>query len=182
MDEKTRVRSLVRLYINPPPLLLHLRTPHDPKANHSGKDEIWAIALLASCLAILGARAQQGGDVSSVISKAQFDQLLKHRNDPACPARGFYTYDAFAAAARSFPAFGTTGDRDTRFREVAAFLAQTSHETTGGWSTAPDGPYAWGYCHVEERDRSRDYCDRQSGWPCAPGKKYYGRGPIQITQ
>lgn len=142
---------------------------------------LWAVALLASCLAVLGASAQQGGDVSSVISRAQFDQLLKHRNDQACPAKGFYTYDAFVAAAKSFPGFGTTGTRDTRYQEVAAFLAQTSHETTGGKKGAPDGPYAWGYCFVEERDRSRDYCDPKSGWPCAPGRKYYGRGPIQIT-
>ncbi|KAK3413699.1 hypothetical protein EUGRSUZ_I02246 [Eucalyptus grandis] len=143
---------------------------------------LWAVALLASCLAILSAGAQQRGDVSSVISRAQFDQLLKHRNDQACPAKGFYTYDAFVAATRSFPGFGTTGTRDTRYQEVAAFLAQTSHETTGGSKGAPDGPYAWGYCFVEERERSRDYCDPKSGWPCAPGRKYYGRGPIQITQ
>lgn len=57
--------------------------------------------------------------------------MLKHRNDGACPAKGFYTYDAFIAAAKSFGAFATTGDADTRKREIAAFLAQTSHETTG---------------------------------------------------
>ncbi|KAI6700234.1 hypothetical protein NL676_014558 [Syzygium grande] len=112
----------------------------------------WAFALLASCLAVLSANAQRGDDVSSIISRAQFDQLLKHRNDPACPAKGFYTYDAFVAAMRSFPGLQDHRHRDTRFREVAAFLAQTSHETTGGSRDAPDGPYAWGYCHVEERD------------------------------
>ena len=31
----------------------------------------------------------------------------------------------------SFGGFGTTGDVNTRKRELAAFLAQTSHETTG---------------------------------------------------
>lgn len=34
-------------------------------------------------------------------------------------------------AARSFAAFGTTGDVNTRKRELAAFFGQTSHETTG---------------------------------------------------
>ncbi|KAK3413704.1 hypothetical protein EUGRSUZ_I02269 [Eucalyptus grandis] len=131
---------------------------------------LWAVALLASCLAVLSASAQQGGDASS------------HRNDQACPAKGFYTYDAFVAIARSFPGFGTTDTWDTRYQEVAAFLAQTSHEITGGSKGAPDGHYAWGYCFVEERDRSRDYCDPQSGWLSAPGRKYYGRGPIQISQ
>lgn len=74
-----------------------------------------------------------GGDVSGLISRATFNQLLKHRNDAGCPAKGFYTYDAFVAAAKSFPAFGTTGDATVRKREIAAFLAQTSHETTGGF-------------------------------------------------
>uniref|UniRef100_A0ACD6AEL6 Uncharacterized protein n=1 Tax=Avena sativa TaxID=4498 RepID=A0ACD6AEL6_AVESA len=86
--------------------------------------------------------------------------MLLHRNDRACQAKGFYTYDAFIAAANSFPGFGAIGSADVQKREVAAFLAQTSHETTGGWATAPDGPYSW---------------------PCTPGKKYYGRGPIQLS-
>ncbi|CAK9157223.1 unnamed protein product [Ilex paraguariensis] len=71
------------------------------------------------------------GDVGSIISKTQFDQMLKHRDDAACPGKGFYTYDAFVAAAKSFGSFGTTGATDIRKREIAAFLAQTSHETTG---------------------------------------------------
>ncbi|TVU12884.1 hypothetical protein EJB05_46550, partial [Eragrostis curvula] len=121
------------------------------------------------------------GGVGSIISSALFDQMLLHRNDAACPAKGFYTYSAFITAANAFPAFGTTGDADTRKREVAAFLAQTSHETTGGWPTAPDGPYSWGYCFKEERDTSNAYCTPSAQYPCAPGKKYYGRGPIQLT-
>ncbi|GAY59369.1 hypothetical protein CUMW_194020 [Citrus unshiu] len=79
-----------------------------------------------------------GNNIGSLISRDLFEQLLKHRNDAACQGKGFYTYDAFIAAANSFGAFGTTGDTDTRKREIAAFLAQTSHETTGGWPTAPD--------------------------------------------
>nr|8HNF_A Chain A, Anc5, ancestral GH19 chitinase [synthetic construct] len=116
-----------------------------------------------------------------MISRSMFDQLLKHRNDGACPAKGFYTYDAFIAAAKSFPSFGTTGDTDVRKREIAAFLGQTSHETTGGWPTAPDGPYAWGYCFLKEINPSSDYCDPSPQYPCAPGKQYYGRGPIQLS-
>nr|GMC57477.1 chitinase 3-like [Ipomoea batatas] len=79
------------------------------------------------------------GDVSSIISQAVFDDMLKYRDDSRCHAPGFYTYDAFIAAAKSFGEFATTGDLDTRKREVAAFLGQTSHETTGGWDDAPDG-------------------------------------------
>lgn len=105
--------------------------------------------------------------------------MLKHRNENSCPAHGFYTYNAFIAAARSSSGFGTTGDATTRKRELAAFFAQTSHETTGGWATAPDGPYAWGYCFVREQNQAA-YCDSPD-WPCPAGKLYYGRGPIQLT-
>lgn len=119
------------------------------------------------------------GDVSSIITPALFDQMLKYRNDGRCPSNGFYTYNAFISAARSFNGFGTSGDLNTRKRELAAFLAQTSHETTGGWPTAPDGPYAWGYCFVRENNR-QTYCSSNE-WPCPAGRQYYGRGPIQLT-
>ncbi|TQD85796.1 hypothetical protein C1H46_028712 [Malus baccata] len=122
-----------------------------------------------------------GGDISSLVSSSVFDQMLKYRNDGRCPSHGFYKYDAFIAAARSFNGFGTTGDVATRKKELAAFLAQTSHETTGGWASAPDGPYAWGYCFVNERNQDV-YCTPSGQYPCAAGKKYYGRGPIQLTQ
>lgn len=72
-----------------------------------------------------------GSGVDSIISRSLFDDMLKHRNNAACPARNFYTYDAFISAANAFGGFGTTGDLDTRRREIAAFFGQTSHETTG---------------------------------------------------
>jgi chitinase len=75
-----------------------------------------------------------GGDLGSIISSAKFDEMLKHRNDGGCPGKGFYTYNAFISAANAFSGFGTTGDADTRKREIAAFLGQTSHETTGSFN------------------------------------------------
>nr|AAT40738.1 basic chitinase 2-2 [Nepenthes khasiana]AAT40739.1 basic chitinase 2-2 [Nepenthes khasiana] len=125
--------------------------------------------------------SSSGGDPSSLVTRDKFNQMLKHRNDGGCPAKGFYTYDAFIAAAKSFPAFAATGDAATRKREIAAFLAQTSHETTGGWASAPDGPYAWGYCYLREQGNPGSYCVQSAQWPCVAGKKYYGRGPIQIS-
>ncbi|KAJ0039540.1 hypothetical protein Pint_28628 [Pistacia integerrima] len=121
---------------------------------------LWVLAfcILASDLGALA-------DVSSLISKDLFEQILKHRNDAACQAKGFYTYEAFVNAANSFGAFATTGDTNTRKREIAAFLAQTSHETTGGWATAPDGPYAWGYCFKQEQGNPPDYCVANQQWP-----------------
>ena len=38
----------------------------------------------------------------------------------------------------------------------------------GGWPTAPDGQYAWGYCFVREVNKKS-------------GDQYFGRGPIQLT-
>lgn len=72
-----------------------------------------------------------GGDLGSLISESLFDEILLHRNNNNCPAKNFYTYSAFIEAANSFGDFGTKGDTTTRKREIAAFLAQTSHETTG---------------------------------------------------
>ncbi|KAI9100169.1 hypothetical protein K1719_024387 [Acacia pycnantha] len=151
------------------------------------KKMLTVLCVLIMCF-MVGGLAENCGGVSdgenalgSVISKDTFNKMLKHRNDGACQlAKGFYTYEAFIEAAKSFPAFASTGDAATRKREVAAFLGQTSHETTGGWPTAPDGPYAWGYCFKEEKNPGA-YCQASTQYPCAPGKKYYGRGPIQLT-
>lgn len=122
-----------------------------------------AVAIMSSLCCYVS--AQQG--VASIISEDVFNQFLKHRNDAACSAKGFYTYTAFIAAANSFPDFGNNGDLQSRKRELAAFFGQTSQETTGGWATAPDGPYAWGYCFKDQVN---------SG-----GDRYHGRGPIQLT-
>jgi chitinase len=85
-----------------------------------------------------GCQSQCGGagagDLGSIISSAKFDEMLKHRNDGGCPGKGFYTYNAFISAANAFSGFGTTGDADTRKREIATFLGQTSHETTGSFN------------------------------------------------
>ena len=121
-----------------------------------------------------------GSGVGSIITEALFNQMLKYRNDGRCPSNGFYTYNAFIAAAQTFNGFGTTGDVNVRKRELAAFLGQTSQETTGGSANAPDGPYAWGYCFIRERNRAA-YCRPSNEWPCAAGHLYYGRGPIQLT-
>uniref|UniRef100_A0A0A0KMQ0 chitinase n=1 Tax=Cucumis sativus TaxID=3659 RepID=A0A0A0KMQ0_CUCSA len=96
--------------------------------------------------------------VESIITESLFNQMLKYSTDSQCPSNGFYTYNAFITAAQSFPGFGTTGNIVTRKRELAAFFGQTSHETTGrGWASAPDGPYAWGYCFIRERNQDVNY-------------------------
>nr|AUN87466.1 chitinase [Camellia fraterna] len=119
------------------------------------------------------------GDITDLITSSMFDIMLPNRNYSGCDSEDFYTYDAFITAAKSFPTFATTGDTDTRKRELAAFFGQTSHQTTGN---PPGGPYLWGYCYVKQINPS-DNCDQASEaqWPCAPGKQYYGRGPMQLS-
>nr|6LNR_A Chain A, Class-1 chitinase [Simarouba glauca] len=120
--------------------------------------------------------AGDGGENGKIISRDMFDELLKRRNDLDCPARCFYTYNDFIQAAKAFPAFGDTGNDVIRKREIAAFFAQTSHETTGG---SPGGPYQKGYCFKEEVGPGGGYCG--GGYPCPDPGQYYGRGPIQLT-
>lgn len=115
-----------------------------------------------SCLFFLfltGTLAQNAG---SIVTRELFEQMLSFRNNDACPAKGFYTYDAFIAAANSFPGFGTAGDDTARKKEIAAFFGQTSHETNGGSA----GTFTGGYCFVKQIEQS---------------DRYYGRGPIQLT-
>ncbi|CAL0320899.1 unnamed protein product [Lupinus luteus] len=120
--------------------------------------------------------------ISYIITQKLFESIFLHKDDTACPAKNFYTYESFIQASKCFPRFGSVGSLSTRKREIAAFLAQISHETTGGWATAPDGPYAWGLCFKEEVSPQSDYCDSTNKeWPCYPGKTYKGRGPIQLS-
>jgi hypothetical protein len=136
----------------------------------------------AACHAEARYGAGQSSTVAAIVSEELYSSLFLHKDDAACPAKGFYTYASFIRATRKFPRFGATGDLATRKREIAAFLAQISHETTGGWATAPDGPYSWGLCFKEEISPQSSYCDATSKqWPCFPGKSYHGRGPIQLS-
>ncbi|MCL2598931.1 MAG: chitinase [Firmicutes bacterium] len=83
-------------------------------------------------------------------------------------------------------AFLMADDANDRERELAGFFANISHETTGGWATAPDGRFSWGLCWREE-DGYADggnlgYVDASSAdYPPTPGKSYHGRGPIQLS-
>ncbi|WP_195576474.1 chitinase [Paenibacillus sp. 1001270B_150601_E10] len=80
------------------------------------------------------------------------------------------------------------GFKADRKRELAAFLANLSHETGGGWATAPGGPLRWGLFWNENiagrtgQNMSNfvDPASRQQ-YPGAKGKRYYGRGPIMLS-
>ena len=77
--------------------------------------QIFTIAFLVGIFSTGKAQAQ---GVSSIITSSLYDQMLPNQS-------------VSIKAANAFPGFGTTGNVDTRKRELAAFFGQTSHETTG---------------------------------------------------
>lgn len=138
-----------------------------------------------------GAPKTDGGDVmqpapsalSDLVPQSLFEKLFLHRGTAPCQG-AFYTYQAFIEAARAFPEFAQQGTTEERKRELAAFFANISHETFGGWATAPDGPHSWGLCWINEGGaipQTASYCVASTEYPCAAGKKYYGRGPMQLS-
>ena len=101
-----------------------------------------------------------GSGLGSILSEGTFDGMFPNRN-------GFYSYSGLISAAATFGAFANTGDTTARKREVAAFLANVGHETGD-------------LIYIEEIDKA-DYCSSSGDCPCAAGKRYYGRGPLQIS-
>jgi hypothetical protein len=83
-----------------------------------------------------------------------------------------------------------TNDQNNK-RELGAFLANISKETTGGWQQpiggGSEGDYAqWGLYFVHEVGYTIDnsagaYSQASSEYPPNPAVGYYGRGPIQLS-
>lgn len=99
---------------------------------------------------------------AAYFTEAMFKSFYPRRNT-------FYTYQGLVDAVNSYAGFATTGDETARKREVAAFLANVNHETGGLY-------------YIEEINKG-DYCGNagSAGCQCQPGKKYYGRGPLQLS-
>lgn len=122
--------------------------------------------------------------VPPLMSKKQFQEMFPYANFHAEPA--IYTYENFIRATSYFPSFAGSGDILTRKRELAAFLAHVSQETSGWWSGQE---YTWGLTYNRESGcgEARDACDiyiachSESPYACAPGQHYYGRGPMMIA-
>jgi hypothetical protein len=117
--------------------------------------------------------------LSSLVTKAQYESWFPHHHP-------LYSYEALIKAAAGYPLFAGEGDTVTRRRELAAFFAESAHETTGGGAGSPGGAYAWGLFYTEELGCQDGHCKQYNtsdGGPyrALPGKTYYGRGPIQLS-
>lgn len=79
--------------------------------------------------------------------------------------------------------FLAEGSLTDRKRELAAFLANCSHETGGGWLEGKIDEMVTGLYWNEEINHigatSSGYTD--SFYPYNPNKSYHGRGPIQLS-
>lgn len=82
--------------------------------------------------------------------------------------------------------FCNEGDLATKKQELAAYLGNISHETTGGGNE--EKRKTWGLYWREEAawqsgGGGLGYVDQYPNalYPASPGQSYHGRGPIQIT-
>ncbi|CAD6260424.1 unnamed protein product [Miscanthus lutarioriparius] len=116
-----------------------------------------------------GGGGGSGANVASVVTDAFFNGI-KNQAPNSCEGKNFYTRSAFLNAVNAYPGFAHGGSEVEGKREIAAFFAHVTHETGH-------------FCYINEiNGASRNYCDANNRqWPCVPGKKYYGRGPLQIS-
>ncbi len=90
-----------------------------------------------------------------------------------------------------FEKFLSESSQQDNKRELAAFLANISKETTGGWQLpvggGSSGDYAlWGLYFVHEvgytsSNSAGTYSQSHAEYPPNPKVGYYGRGPIQLS-
>jgi hypothetical protein len=76
-----------------------------------------------------------------------------------------------------YGSFCTEKDMQTNKKELAAFFANIAHETRHG----EDGKYNDGLMFIHEKDTSLTYIADNDTYPAIAGKKYYGRGPMQLS-
>jgi hypothetical protein len=109
--------------------------------------------------------------LKAFMSKAAFDAAFAgdRAGTPVNPLLA-NSYDDLAETLNDprFSRIGREGSADDRKREIAALLAHVAHETGG-------------LASIVERSPIGDYCVPDQTYPCAPGKTYIGRGPIQFT-
>ncbi|SFQ98698.1 Predicted chitinase [Lentzea waywayandensis] len=98
-----------------------------------------------------------------IVTEAQFNRMF-----PSPPRNAFYTYSGLKNAMATFGSFANQGSDTVKKQELAAFLANVSHETGG-------------LRYIREINQNGDYCDETRPYGCPSPQKYYGRGPIQLS-
>jgi len=73
--------------------------------------------------------------------------------------------------------FCSEKDLPTDKKELAAFFANIAHETRHG----ENGKYNDGLMFTHESNTSLPYVAENDNYPAVAGKKYYGRGPVQLS-
>jgi len=93
--------------------------------------------------------------------------------------------DAVLSQTVDFGSFIKEGSDLKRKHELAAFLANISHETGENLPSSPGGPHAWGLFWNEEisyiNTTSVNYAEAHDDFPPVEGRSYHGRGPIQLS-
>lgn len=103
-----------------------------------------------------------GNGFANIVPRQTYEAMFPNRNS-------LYSYDSLVTATQKYPSFCNEGSDVQCKREAAAFLANISHETGG-------------LVYVDEQNTQDPYCDASNTtYPCAAGKSYHGRGPIQLS-
>jgi hypothetical protein len=76
-----------------------------------------------------------------------------------------------------YGSFCAGADAATNKKELAAFFANVAHETRHG----ENGKYNDGLMFTHEQNTSLPYIGESDEYPPVAGKKYYGRGPLQLS-
>jgi hypothetical protein len=76
-----------------------------------------------------------------------------------------------------FAEFSNNANVATDKKEFAAFFAQIAHETRNGNNDA----FNDGLMLLSEQNAASDYSSDNKVYPAVPGKKYFGRGPLQLS-
>ncbi|RZC64102.1 hypothetical protein C5167_025840 [Papaver somniferum] len=128
--------------------------------------DVLKLVVIVGILVGISSDSAEGQSVSSIVTPAFFNRIIAQAGT-GCEGKRFYKRSTFLAAARANPKFGHAGSVTRSKREIAAFFAHVTHETGH-------------FCYIREIARGK-YCQSSTEYPCAPGKDYYGRGPIQLT-
>ena len=138
--------------------------------------------------------------ISRVMPKDSFQYLFPRANQNAGPGNGPYSYENFLLASSMWPhfcneAFIVSADLDYMCKlELASMFAMFAQETgandaSSSYPTWRQALYYFNELNCADNGPGCEYtgptCDPTSwqgkAWPCAPGKKYYGRGAHQLT-